>query len=163
MAQALSRPAEALEWLRIGSFGLWRTVWRSNGVAVSHSGTRQALVGLLDDVAGIAGRLADRAAASSDSQSQANAAAICRWELLTLCQHLSQLELPREARSLQSKMVRHAAEAAEAAQVLSAGHRFRNLDRICRGGQNLDDHFEALARLRVKLAAIPADLTARLW
>lgn len=153
VAQALHRPVGALQWLRVGPIS-WVGV-AADG-AVARSAARAALIDCLDEVAGIAARLGEQVAASQEQQAQANAAAICRWRLLTLRGRLEQLDLGGEEKHVQSKIARQLQDASTSAQTLSGGYRCRNLDRICRGGQALDDRFEALAKLRVTLAATSA-------
>src|SRR5207249_2925932 len=111
------------------------------------------LIDGLDAAAGIAERLRDKIATSGEQQVQANAAAICRWQLLTLRDRVLELDHIAAEKRAHAKIPHHLSDAAYAAQTLSGGYRCRHLDRICRGGQTLDDQFEALARLRVKLAA----------
>jgi hypothetical protein len=50
-------------------------------------------------------------------------------------------------------MLRRLDEAAAAARLLSSGHRFHNLERICDGGQVLDDQLAALGAMHEKAAA----------
>jgi hypothetical protein len=119
------------------------------------TGSRQALVFVLDEVATIGEELAQQVAASDDSQPLANAASICRWQLGRLRARAEAIAAAGGDRNHRASIIRHLTEGMKAAQVLSAGYRFHSLDRICRGGQALDDHLEALARLRIKLAALP--------
>jgi hypothetical protein len=147
-------PAGALQWLRFGPAVAWALPTAAEDQ--TRSTARAALIDGLDAAAGIAERLRDQIASSEEQQAQANAAAICRWQLLTLRDRVSRLDRVAAEKRSHSKILRHLSEAADAAQTLSGGYRCRNLDRICRGGQTLDDQFEAMARLRVKLAATRA-------
>lgn len=67
-------------------------------------------------------------------------------------ERVAELEVPPPHRTVRSEVVRRLEEAAAAARVLSSGHRFHNLDRICDGGQALDDHLAALSMLKQRLA-----------
>jgi len=53
--------------------------------------------------------------------------------------------------SLRTEIIRHLDDAAAAARTLSSGYRYHNLNRICDGGQQLDEHLQALAQLRARL------------
>ncbi|HZT08263.1 MAG TPA: hypothetical protein VFC51_14660 [Chloroflexota bacterium] len=112
---------------------------------------REKLIRILDAVAETGREVAEEVNATTAPQPTANAASICRWKLLTLKERLHDVEGPRRVRSARAEAIHHLDAAAAAAQRLSYGYRLHNLDRICDGGQALDDHLAALARLRARL------------
>lgn len=153
MEFVLPRPAGALALISTVSRDAWRGLRRPTAPAALAAG-RHALLTVLDDVADVAHQLGDQVDASGESQARANAAAICRWELGRLRERVQQIPAPAPDRGYQMQVVRHLNDGMTAAQILSTGYRFHSLDRICRGGRALDDQFEALARLRIKLGAL---------
>lgn len=153
MEFVLPRPAGALALIGSVSRDAWRGLWRpatTSGLAAS----RHALLTVLEDVTEVADQLADQVSASDDNQPKANAASICRWELGRLKERVLQIPANGADTAQQTAVVHHLDEGMIAAQILSTGYRFHSLDRICRGGRTLDDQFEALARLRIKLGAL---------
>ncbi|MBM2810209.1 MAG: hypothetical protein HW416_968 [Chloroflexi bacterium] len=106
----------------------------------------------LEDAANVGRRFTERVEASQDSQPQANAASICRWELLVLRERLLELDVPSSLHGDRDRAARHLDAAANAARALSNGHRLHSLDRICDGGRVLDEQFDAIAQLRGRLA-----------
>lgn len=152
MEFVLPRPAGVLLRLGAVSRDALRSLTASADPIVA-TGSREALLLLLDEAAIVADDLARQVAASDESQPLANAASICRWELGRLRARGEAIKLVAEGRAERASILRHLDEAMKAAQILSTGYRFHSLDRICHGGQSLDDHFDALARLRIKLAA----------
>jgi hypothetical protein len=106
----------------------------------------------LETVSDVGRRFAEHVAASSDHQPQANAASICRWEMMQLRERVAELDVPPPHQTVHSEVVHRLEEAAAAARLLSSGHRFHNLERICDGGQALDDHLAALSHLKERLA-----------
>lgn len=109
------------------------------------------LTATLDEAAAVGRRLELQVQATPDGKPLANAASICRWELLVLRERLLGAAMEPRERGVHSKIVRHLDSAAAAARTLSLGYRLQSLDRICDGGQALDDHLAALSRLRSRL------------
>jgi hypothetical protein len=131
---------------------LW-SLWRGGGDAPPDQvEAPEDLVACLETATDVGRRFAEHVAASIDHQPLANAASICRWEILQLRERVVDLEVPRPHQSVQSEVVRRLDEAAAAARLLSSGHRFHNLERICDGGQALDDNLAALTALKERLA-----------
>jgi hypothetical protein len=153
MEFALPRPAGALALIGAVSRDAWRG-WRQAQAPAALAASRHALISVLDEVAETAEQLADQVAEANESQLRANAASICRWELARLKERVLEVPAQKGDRPYQNQMARYLDEGMTAAQILSTGYRFHSLDRICRGGRALDDQFEALARLRVKLGAL---------
>jgi hypothetical protein len=153
MEFALPRPAGALALIGSVSRDAWRGM-RHSSTTGAVAASRHALLTVLEDVEEVADQLADQVSVSDDSQPRANAASICRWELARLRERVSQIPAQGVDGPQLSAVVRHLNEGMTAAQILSTGYRFHSLDRICRGGRMLDDQFEALARLRIKLGAL---------
>ena len=152
MEFAMLRPAGALQLLGAVSRDVWHGL-RPGTAPATMAISRHALVTLLDEVSAVAGHLAEQVADSADGQPRANAASICRWELGRVRAKVGAIPTDSTDRRHQSMILKRLDDAATAAQILSAGYRFHSLDRICSGGHSLDDQFEALARLRVKLVA----------
>lgn len=153
MEFALPRPAGALALIGTVSRDAWRGLTRPSApAALAASG--HALLTLLDDASRVADTLAEDVSAADENQTRANAASICRWELGRLKDRVQQMTVQAADRRHQAEVVRHLTEGMQAAQILSSGYRFHSLDWICRGGNALDDEFEALAKLRIKLVAL---------
>ena len=112
----------------------------------------EVLVSGLDGAAEAGQRLSEKVNAGTDGDPLANAASICRWELLILRERLLEWEFTPSLRTARSQVVRELDGAAAAARTLSSGYRFHNLNRICEGGQAFDEHLEALSRIRTRLA-----------
>jgi len=139
--------------LKVSSLLPLRSLWGGGESSTSPVEPPQELIACLETASDVGRRFAEHVAASSDHQPQANAASICRWEMMQLRERVAELEVPRPHQTLHSEVVRRLEEAAAAARLLSSGHRFHNLDRICDGGQALDDHIAALSDLKDKLAS----------
>ncbi|MSQ24067.1 MAG: hypothetical protein EXR58_05895 [Chloroflexi bacterium] len=154
MEFAMPRPSGALHLLGAVSRDAWRGLRRTARPSALVA-SRYALVKCLDDLSTVADRFTEDVTQSEDGQPRANAASVCRWQLARLRTQLEEIEPDVLDRKNKAVMLRHLKEAMSSAQILSAGYRFHSLDRICQGGQSLDDHFEALAKLRVKLIATP--------
>jgi hypothetical protein len=73
--------------------------------------------------------------------------------MMQLRERVAELEVPPPHDTVHTEVVRRLEEAAAAARLLSSGHRFHNLERICDGGQALDDHLAALSDLKNRLAS----------
>jgi len=131
------------------SVGALRSFRRHNDTAMAGPSAKE-VEPILDAAAAVAASFAQRTGGTEGSQALANAASICRWELLVLRERILQLGVTTQCQALQAEIVRHLEDAAAAARVLSSGYRFHSLDRICEGGQALDDHLEALERLRTR-------------
>jgi hypothetical protein len=110
------------------------------------------LISILDEAAEMGQQVAEEISATHGAQPTANAASICRWRLLKLRERLQAVEGTPRLKSVREEALRHIDAAASAAQAMSYGYRLHNLDRICDGGQALDDHLGALARIRTRLA-----------
>jgi hypothetical protein len=148
MAQVTS--PSALERVRGASLGAMRALWRRDGPLVGTE-TSHDLATSLESASDAGRRLADQIEQLEDNQALANAASICRWELLILRERVLEAEPGMSQRSLRAQVVRHLDGAAAAARTLSSGYRFHNLDRICDGGQALDEHLQALLQIRARL------------
>lgn len=153
MAGILTRPSSGLGQWRTAPLETFKSVWRRQEGAATEEGTVHELVDKLDAAADMGARLAERMLVPGDNQPIANAASICRWELLTLRERVVALEVHPRLRGTHSQVVRHLDGAAAAARTLSSGYRFHNLERICSGGEALDRHLTALDRLRAGLAS----------
>ncbi len=150
LAESIFRPAAVLLWWRATSFDS-KSVRRS--ATVNDTGETTKLIQILDEAAQMGQQVTDKVSSSADPQPTANAASICRWQLLNLRQQLVDMDGPRRVRSWREDAMKHLDAAASAAQALSYGYRLHNLDRICDGGEALDEHLAALARIRTKVAA----------
>ncbi len=128
------------------------SLWRGSEDPSSIPDAPADLIACLETASDVGRRFAEHVAASSDHQPLANAASICRWEIMQLRERVAELQIPPPHRPVRSEVVRRLEEAAAGARVLSSGHRFHNLDRICDGGQALDDHLAALSVLKERLA-----------
>jgi hypothetical protein len=128
-----------------------RSLWRGGEPAPPVEAPHD-LIACLETASDVGRRFAQQVEASTDHQPLANAASICRWEIMQLRERVADLQVPRPHQPVHSEVVHRLEEAAAAARLLSSGHRFHNLDRICDGGQALDDQFAALSTLKVKLA-----------
>ena len=135
------------------AFGALRSLWRASAVLSPTRERPQELIACLESAAALGRRLAEQVEATTDHEPRANAAAICRWEILVLRDRVEGLRLPSEYERTRTQIVRRLEDAAVAARQLSNGYRFPSLDRICEGGQALDDHLEALGQIRERLAA----------
>lgn len=145
-------PSVSGRW-RVAPFDLFRSLWRRESSSEVLAMSAEVLFTGLDDAAEAGERLRDKVNAGTDGEPLANAASICRWELLILRERLLEWEFTPALRSVRSQVVRELDGAAAAARTLSSGYRFHNLNRICDGGQALDEHLEALARLRARLSS----------
>lgn len=151
MAEAIRRPPLLAQWWAEARVDLGQLLpfVASNGAAAD---VARKVIPFLEDVEVVAGELAERVAASTDQQELANAAGICRWELLRLGERVRDVTYSRP-KGHWATLMRHLTGGAAAAQILSSGYRFHSIDRICRGGEELEQHLEPLARLRIKLTA----------
>lgn len=145
MARTLSHSPSLLDRWR-GALG------RRESARPDRSDALRDLVSSLETATGVGLRLTEQIQASSEGQPLANAASVCRWELLILRERVLGLDVEPQYRSVRSQVARELDGAATAARVLSAGYRLHSLDRICDGGEALDDRLEALARIRSRLA-----------
>jgi hypothetical protein len=96
-------------------------------------------------------RLLESLRQSVENEPLANAASICRWELLVLRERIRETSVPDSLRSTQVDAIRAVDAAAAAAHMLGNGYRFHNLDRICQGGEALEAQLEALDRVHTRL------------
>jgi hypothetical protein len=96
-------------------------------------------------------RLLESLRQSVENEPLANAASICRWEMLILRERIRETPVPGTMRSTQVEAVRAVDAAASAAHTLGNGYRFHNLDRICQGGEALETQLEGLERLHARL------------
>jgi hypothetical protein len=96
-------------------------------------------------------RLLESLRQSVENEPLANAASICRWELLVLRERIRETSVPGTLRSTQAEAIRAVDAAAAAAHMLGNGYRFHNLDRICQGGETLETQLEGLERLHARL------------
>jgi hypothetical protein len=152
MNESLAPTPGMLGRWRSAPLDLLRTIWRredSNGDAAMSA---EVLLTGLDGVFEASQRLTDKVQAGTDGEPLANAASICRWELLILRERLLECDFTPTLRPIRSQVVRELDGAAAAARTLSSGYRFHNLNRICEGGQALDEHLESLSRIRSRLA-----------
>src|SRR4051794_5315807 len=147
MAQSVAASRSTLDRWRGASWGAFRSLWRRDEHHLAPQAA-QELSTSLDSASETGRRLSDQIEASEDSQTLANAASICRWELLILRERVLESE---GSSSLRTEIIRHLDDAAAAARTLSSGYRYHNLNRICDGGQQLDEHLQALAQLRARL------------
>lgn len=153
MVEILASPPTVLGRWRAGSISVLRSVWSRGEQAAIPAEATDELLGAIDAADALSHRLTEQMSASSDSQVLANAASICRWELVILRERVLELDMPSPLQSLRTRIVRHLDGAASAARLLSSGYRFHHIDRICDGGQALDDHLESVRTLRSRLAA----------
>ena len=154
MAESHFRPGSFLRWWRGVSFNTQPAQW-TTPVTDAHPATDQ-LIRILDEAAEMGQQVAEEVSATKGAQPTANAASICRWRLLRLRERLEAVDGSPRLKSVREEALRHIDAAATAAQTMSYGYRLHNLDRICDGGQALDDHLGALARIRTRLAG-PAE------
>jgi hypothetical protein len=96
-------------------------------------------------------RLLESLRQSVENEPLANAASICRWELLVLRERIRETSVPSSLRSTQVEALRAVDAAAAAAHMLGNGYRFHNLDRICQGGETLETQLGVLDRLHARL------------
>jgi hypothetical protein len=150
VAESLFRPTTFLRWWRKASLGSKNATWTTPVTDVS-TGAEQ-LIRILDEAAEMGQQVAEEISATQGAQPTANAASICRWRLLKLRERVQAIEGSTRLKSVREETLRHIDAAASAAQAMSYGYRLHNLDRICDGGQALDDHLGALARIRTRLA-----------
>jgi len=120
---------------------------------VNDNATTDQLVRILDEAAQMGQLVTDEITNTKGPQPTANAASICRWKLLKLRDEIAGVEGSGRLKSTRDEALKHLEGAASAAQSMSYGYRLHNLDRICDGGEALDDHMSALARLRARLAS----------
>jgi len=140
--------------LKVSSLMPLRSLWRGGGDdTADRPEPPPELIACLETASEVGSRFSDQIAASSDAQPLANAASICRWEILQLRDRVAELEVPPPHTTVRSEVLARLDEAAAAARLLSNGHRFHNLERICDGGQALDDHLAALTALKDRLTA----------
>lgn len=118
------------------------------------------LLDAIDQTMGAGQRLMDTLRDSVENEPLANAASICRWELLVLRERIAELGGAGAPRPAQAETIRAVDGAAAAAHVLGNGYRFHNLDRICQGGEALAAHLHALEQTRARLAATVGPLPA---
>ena len=144
MARMLTQPAPSRVWTPWTALCAW---WRRDTRSERQTADGELLPSL-DAAAEVAARFAERVSVSEDSQPRANAASICRWELLVLRDRVLGQDLGPRRHLIQMEIARHLEAAAAAARTLSNGYRFHSLDHVCDGGQALDDHLAALANLR---------------
>jgi hypothetical protein len=136
-------PLGALKWFR-----------RQEPEDAGDLASAKELASGLTEAAEIAGKLSEQLRDTpAPSQPVANAASICRWELMLLRERLRVMPVERRMRPTQGRILRHLDAAGAAAATLSRGYRFHDLDCICRGGEALDENIDALARIRIRLAA----------
>jgi hypothetical protein len=114
--------------------------------------TTDQLIRILDEAAQMGRQVAEEVSATKGAQPTANAASICRWKLLKLRDRLAEVEGTGRMKTIREETQKHLEAAAIAAQRMSYGYRLHNLDRICDGGEALDSHLDALARIRSTLA-----------
>lgn len=152
MEFVLPRPSGALHLLGAVSREALRGL-RARRTPFALVSSRYALVSVLEEIAVVAEQLAENVATSGSGQTGANAASVCRWQLGRIRERAQTMETDGADRTHQAAILRRLDQGVTAAQILSAGYRFHSLDRVCRGGTALDDQFEALARLRIKLVA----------
>ena len=143
--------ASILRRWTVGPLGAIRSRWGRDELDQAERTTAEQLVQDLDTAVSIGGRLTEKIQALAEPQPLANAASVCRWELLVLRQRLLESDVVPRFRGVRSQIARHLEGAAAAARIMSNGYRFHNLHSICDGGQALDGHLEALARLRSRL------------
>jgi hypothetical protein len=150
MAHSLANAPGALERVRGASLGAVRALWRREAPGPATDPSHDLATGL-ESAAEAGRRLAEQIEQLEENQALANAASICRWELLILRERVLEAEPSMSQRSLRAQVVRHLDGAAAAARTLSSGYRFHNLDRICDGGQALDEHLQSLLQIRARL------------
>jgi hypothetical protein len=140
-------------------FGKWRAS-HGAGRNAARDGVTQtdaemtAARDLLDAIGraiGAGQRLTDSLRDSVENEPLANAASICRWELMVLRERIMEINGPTSLRAAQAESVRYADGAAAAAHMLGNGYRFHNLDRICQGGEALSTQLDGLDRIRARL------------
>jgi hypothetical protein len=137
---------------RAAPLDLLRSLWRREDSVGDTAMLTEVLLNGLDGAAEAGQRLTDKVHAGTDGEPLANAASICRWELLILRERLLEWEFTPAYRTIRTQIVRELDGAAAAARTLSSGYRFHNLNRICEGGQAFDEHLDALSRIRDRLA-----------
>jgi hypothetical protein len=127
-------------------------LWRREDSSGDEGASTEVLVTGLESAAEAGQRLTEKVQSGMDGEPLANAASICRWELLILRERLAEWEFGPALRPLRSQVIRELDGAAAAARTLSSGYRYHNLNRICEGGQALDEHLDALSKLHTRLA-----------
>jgi hypothetical protein len=152
MAEFLLRPPFVL-------FGKWRAS-HSGGRSAAHGGSARPdaeiaamseLSHAIEHAVAAGERLLESLRQSVENEPLANAASICRWELLVLRERMIETSVPNSLRAVQNESTRHVDAAAAAAHMLGNGYRFHNLDRICQGGEALETQLQELERLRERL------------
>ena|SRR5436309_3440537 len=152
MSETLASAPSMLGRWRTTPFDLLRLIWRREDSNGDPAMSAEVLLNGLDGAAEVGQRLSEKVQAGTDGEPLANAASICRWELLILRERLLEWEFTPALRPIRTQVVRELDGAAAAARTLSSGYRFHNLNRICDGGQALDEHLESLSRIRSRLA-----------
>jgi hypothetical protein len=155
VAESIFRRSSFLDWWRRSASVDVRSPQWTDGMTESKELATDQLIRILDEAAQMGQQVADEVSATHGAQPTANAASICRWKLLKLRDRLTAVESAGRLRAVRDETQRHLEAAASAAQSMSYGYRLHNLDRICDGGQALDDHLGALARIRSRLAPQP--------
>ena len=137
----------------LGALKLWRR--REEVASPAHDESQRALVSAIDQAVEIAERLTQQLRATpAPSQPVANAASICRWEIMVLRERVRMQPINPRLETMQAKILRHLDGAGASAATLSRGYRFHDLDSICRGGEGLDDHVDTLGKIRTRLAGV---------
>jgi hypothetical protein len=144
-------PFAAARWGQ-GAFGALKSAFQRGKIDAGDPATADELVARLDNATDVGSRLAQQAREAEDVAPLANAASICRWELMVLRERVLETDVPPRLERTRAELVRLLDGTAAAARTMSAGYRFHSLDRICDGGEALDDHLTALGRLRSRLA-----------
>lgn len=142
-------------------FGRWRNPQssgrtREQGPAAATDAEMAAAHELslaVQSAVGAGQRLLESLRQSVDNEPLANAASICRWELLVLRERVRGASVPPRLKPLQMGAIRDLDAAASAAHMMGNGYRFHNLDRICQGGESLETQLAALDRLKARLDA----------
>ena len=160
MTETLVTVPTTLGRWRMAPLDRLRSMWRREEERGDAAVSSEALMSGLDGAAEAGQRLTEKVHAGADGEPLANAASICRWELLILRERLLEWDLTPAFRPIRAQVVRELDGAAAAARTLSSGYRFHNLNRICEGGQALDEHLESLLRIRARLAGEPERATA---
>ena len=138
--------------MKVSSLVPLRSLWRGGSDELSAQVDPPAeLIACLQTASEVSSRFSEQVAASSDHQPLANAASICRWEIMQLRDRVAEIDVPGPHQGVHSEVLARLEEAAAAARLLSSGHRFHNLERICDGGQALDDNLAALTALKDRL------------
>ena len=151
MAEFLLRPPTLFAKLR--GHGASRVAGHSEPQSDAEVTAARELVSVLGSAIGAGQRLMDSLRDSVENEPLANAASICRWELLVVRERVAEVKGPTSLRPAQAEALRDVDGAAAAAHMLGNGYRFHNLDRICQGGEALAAQLDAMARLRTRIEA----------